>query len=173
MKNKKKILIMIFIIINVVCVSSCVGSSEFVVDNVAGVDNVKLAFENFTSAYIEGGDDYYHAMNGDLIVKYYPTGNKIRFSNITNTYDETSFFSDTGYVYNDSESITNQMTIAGIKGYHTNDVIWGDSFFFVMNDKIYMIMLDDGYLSENLLGIEGLLNAWLKASGYKQTWDYP
>jgi hypothetical protein len=156
-----------------VCVSGCIGSSEIVVDNVAGVDNVKIASENFTSAYLEGGDDNYHSRNGDLTVKYYPTGNKIRFNNLTVPYDETSFFSDTGYVYNDSESTTNHMTIAGIKGYYTYDVNFGDSFFFVMNDKIYVIVLDDGYLSENLLGVEDLLNAWLKASGYNQTWDYP
>lgn len=169
----KKIIIIVLIILGVVLVSGCIGSSELVINNVAGVNNVKLPSENFTASYIEGGDDNYHNANGDMSIGYNPTGSGITFYNTTNEYNETSFYSESGYVFNDSYSTTEPIVIAGIKGYYSHDVDLGDSFFFVMNNKVYMISITNGTLTDNLVGVEFLLKAWLEASGYKQTWDYP
>lgn len=169
----KKIIIILIIILGVVAVSGCIGNDELTINNVAGVNDIKLPSENFTSSNIEGGEDAYHSPNGDMVVIYAPTNNGIRFSNISDNYNETSFFSDSGYVYNDSYSTVNPITIAGIKGYHSHDIDLGDAFFFIMNNKVYMISIDDGSLTDNLLGVEIILEAWLKASGYHQTWSYP
>jgi len=170
--NKKIIIVTIITILVVVTVSGCIGSNELVLNNVTGVDNVKLDSENFTSAIITPGSDYFHVKNGDTVLFYAVTGNTIIFNNLTSTYDKKTFKKD--WLYSDEYTSVEKKTIAGIKGYVLHDVHVGDTFFFVINNKIYMIGIDKGLLiGDNVKGVEVLLTAWLKASGFKQTWNYP
>lgn len=54
-----------------------------------------------------------------------------------------------------------------LKRYYYKDIDYGDSFFFVMNDKVYEIYVDKGILDENIDGIDAILTAWLNKSTYK------
>lgn len=172
-KNKIGIIILLVIIIFVGAISIMNVNSEININNVAGVNNVKLNNTIFTASAIDGGVDAYHAPNGDMVIGYLPTQDSIRFSNITDIYNENTFFSESGYIFNDTYTTTTPITIAGIKGYYSHDVSMGDSFIFVMNNKVYVISIENGSLSTNLNGVEFLLTAWLKSSGLKQTWNYP
>lgn len=178
----KKIIIGIIIILGVVAVSGCIGNDELTINNVAGVDNVKLNNSLFSSpSSFEKGSDEYHGINGDVGVKYNPTGDTISFAVYSNSTDIEGWLEDDGY------SNIEEMTINGIKGYYISDsdkakqenVELGDNFIFVMNGKIYGFSVvsnngeNIGSVMDNKIGIELFLSAWLNASGYHQTWDYP
>ncbi|MEA4957212.1 hypothetical protein SDC9_08485 [bioreactor metagenome] len=187
-KNKIGIIIIIILLIAIAGFLISIMNSAIVVNDVAGVDNVELNSSLFSKSggILENAKDDYHAQNGDFFIKYLQTGDTITFSNTSEKYNETDFYSDSGWIVDDGYTVYEPMTIAGIKGYYITDnekainenMQLGDVFVFVMNDKVYTISVsNENETFPSLLldkeGINLLLNAWLKASGFKQTWNYP
>ena len=167
MKKLKIVLISLIVITAIVTVSGCIGESEIVVNNVAGVNNVKLNSSNFGEyTTTSGGVDNFHAPNGDLILRYFPSESKIRFSNMTSSADKLNSYLEPAQGFTNPE----KKTFAGIKGYTYHNQSSNEiTFMFVMNNKIYFIT----YESESEFGVVELLTAWLTASGFKQNWEYP
>lgn len=174
--NLKKLIIILIIILAIAIGALFIvtSSGEIIVNNVAGVNNVKLNSSLFSSdPNINQGNDSYHTKYGDFIAIYTPTGSNMRFNDVAKSVDESNSSNTKSFNFNESDSNTKPLIIAGIKGYYTNNEESGDVFSFIINNRTYKIIITNGTLSSNLEGIKSLLTAWLKASGYNQTWDYP
>lgn len=191
-KNKILIILLIIIIAIIGAMIMIASNSELVINDVAGVNNVKLNKSVFSESdgisdgSVGKGKDNFHGINGDVSLKYLITNDNIIFSNTTEKYNETKFYSNSGWIIDDGYTTIEKMTIAGIKGYYITDnqkainenVRLGDTFVFVINDTVYSISLSSENnpfpsLINNKEGISLMLSAWLEASGLKQTWDYP
>lgn len=149
------------------------SNKNITVNNVAGVDNVILPGTFHPTGISEAGNDTYHNQYGDMIIYYTKTGSEITFFNGTD--NPNNLPSSETSKDDQALGITRaNKTIGGIKGVlvtglnsktNKNE----STFYFIINDKLYMI----DFKGNSYEGVAILLTAWLDASGYKQVWDYP
>ena len=142
------------------------NNPDITVNSVAGIDNVTLPNTFHATKIDEPGNDEYHNKYGDLIVYYTPTDSEILFEGNTSfNYEDVKSIAESNTKAEALGVIAEYKNISGINGVlFTSKEDNKATFYFVINDKNYLIEYDMG--GEE--GVSILLEAWLQASGYKQ-----
>jgi len=183
--NKKSILIIIAIlVISAILYSALTSSNEIIVNNVAGVDNVRLDANMFGPAFkVKGEDDGFHLDSGSFIVQNKMTSDRIVFfvedAEYLKKFHHDLHILERWQNYDSNKREISNLTVSGINGHlivsKTSESV--EYYTFSINDKTYVMYVtftSDSKskvdsINSNLDAITALLDAWLKASDYKQT----
>ena len=172
--SKKSILIILVILAISAIIYSTGSSNELIVNNVIGVDNVKLNASMFAQPFKTSEHNDGFRQGNNFVVRNKITGDNINFGIDNDGFIETIY--NGSFIFYDSNIYVTNFTLSGIKGqYIICNEMSHEYFTFSMNSKTYMIYIDSTTNSKseveslylNFDEISHLLDAWLESSDYK------